>query len=138
MRWYVHGDSAVNRRRYEQLRHNIRSSGWSWNGGSRLTQADEWSKNVGIGRSMQTGTPKTPEIGAVSKTLKTSYDKPKPVDLEATDSGLYMRLFREWNQAKRMHPDNVYQNRPRVWWQNFMRSNVRNDSAMFSEQLTFY
>jgi hypothetical protein len=87
---------------------------------------------------MQTGTPKTPEIGAVSKTLKTNYDKPKPVDLEATDSGLYMRLFREWNQAKRMHPDNVYQNRPRVWWQNFMRSNVRNDSAMFSEQLTFY
>lgn len=122
----------MNKKQFYQLRHNIRASGWSWNGGNQLTKPDDWSRSCKMGRSMITGVAKTPTIALVAKTLDAGYNKPKDMDLNATDSGKYMRLVNEWKQYKRLKVGG----RSKIWWQNFIRSNVRNDRAVFTHQLT--
>lgn len=119
----------MNREQYYRLRHNMRASGWSWNGGNRLTKEDNvpWPK-----ASMAIGVPKTETIGIVARTLKTLYEGPKVLAPEKeTDSAGYMRLDLEWNQFKRRGLS-----RTRIGWQNYIRSNVRNDRQIFADQLT--
>lgn len=120
----------MKRAQYYRLRHHIRASGWSWNGGSRLTKAT--SKYVKP--SLAIGVAKTAAIALVGATLKGLYDNPKNMDMEAVDSGQFMRLVHEWEQCKRLKVGR----RSKVWWQNYMRSNVRNDSGLFTEHLTSY
>jgi len=87
-----------------------------------------------VRHSLLTGIPKNDDIALVCKTLKGMYDMPKDMDMHSLDSGKYMRLVHEWNQCKRLKAGR----RTKIWWQNYMRSNTRKDSGVFTEQLTSY
>jgi hypothetical protein len=115
----------MNRATYYRLRHNIRASGFHWNWGSRFREKG----------SLSSSPAKSPEMQLVMSTLLNpqNYDRPKDMDLLSDSSDFkYLRLFNEWRWGKvRGRKD-----RTRVWWQNFIRSNVRNDRALFTGQLT--
>lgn len=115
----------MNRKLWYKLRHDIRASGYSWNWGSRLTAN---------GRSLVTSEARDSKIAFVATTIEPAvYATPRVIDYENPDSGNFMPLYREWAQRKHRG----YRT-SRIWWQNYMRSNVRRDSRLFTEQLTSY
>lgn len=108
----------MNRQRYKQIRHNIRASGYSWNWGSRVCGGGEYQYKEA----------RTPEIALVMKTLlHPSYDNFEPI------RPLYVLIkSRSIGQKDSRIPIT------KVQWQNWMRSNVRHDNRVFTEQLTSY
>ena len=115
----------MNRQRYIYLRHSIRAGGWSWNWGSPFKTGN-----------LLAGTErfKTPELALVASTLRrSSYD-----DFQHYSRSEIKNLADLWRYAKnKLGPDeSIYRARPLIWWKNIMRSNVRHDNYIFTEQLT--
>ena len=109
---------VMNRQRYKQLRHNIRASGYSWNWGSRVC----------LGSKYQYKEARTAEIALVLKTLlHPSYDKFEPI-----------RPLHVLIKSRSIGEKDSRTPITKVQWQNWMRSNVRQDNRVFTEQLTSY
>ena len=106
----------MNRQRYKQIRHNIRASGYSWNWGSRVCGGGEYQYKEA----------RTPEIATILKTLlHPSYDKFEPIRL------LYVLI-----KSRSIGEKDSRTPITRVQWRNWIRSNVRQDNRVFTEQLT--
>lgn len=90
----------MNRDKFYKLRHDIRSSGMSWNWGRRVGKDLEWIK---------------------ATILHPSYDKFEPL------SGTLVEVYKR--RAKGVG---------RIQIKNWIRSNVRRDNRVFTEQLTNY
>lgn len=109
----------MNRQRYKQIRHNVRASGYSWNWGTRVCLGDEYQHKE----------PRTPEIALVMRTLlHPSYDKFETI------RPLHV-LIKHCSIGEKK--DNRSP-RTKIQWQNWMRSNVRHDNRVYTEQLTSY
>lgn len=107
----------MNREKYYKLRNHIRSSGYSWNWGSRFkTRQTDSFKEI----------PKSKDIEIILSTLlHPSYD-------QFEDIG---GIAGVWQRAKER---GTMKDRTYIYWQNIIRSNVRRDNRVFSEQLTGY
>lgn len=98
----------------------IRASGWQWNWGSRIAPRKHTDKGY-------VNVHKNKEIELVMSTLlHPYYDK-----------------FEEMRPLYVMSRDGVRigdgpGKRTKVHWQNWMRSNVRHDNRIYTEQLTSY
>lgn len=113
----------MDRAKFYALRHNARASGMDWNWGSRLRKG-----------GVSYGPAKTPPLEMVLTTIPhKAYDKPMIIDRVNANSAHLMPLHWEWEQRKRRGIKT-----PRIWWQNFIRSAVRNQSRLFTEELISY
>ena len=123
----------MDRARFYQLRHDVRASGWKWNGGTqfRIGRTREYTSPL--------DPPKNKQLSLIMATLPDLYAKPLDRNMEATDSQVqYMRLVYEWKQVKTRVAEGRFEGYTKIWWQNFIRCHVRGDRRIFTEQLTSY
>lgn len=115
----------MNREQYYKLRHHIRASGFSWNWGERVTIKRALRQN---GEDSRVG--KTRDLHLVLRTiLHPHYDKFEKLRP--------LHVLIKHKRIGEKDGDNRAV-RSKVIWQNWMRSNVRHDNRVFSEQLTSY
>lgn len=114
----------MNRARYYRLRHDLRASGWEWNGGTGFAVQTPGSL---VKRGLKYGgmqRARTHDIALVASTLSTGYE-----------GAYHGTLLEDW-VGKRDNGSVAYTTR--IWWQNLIRANVRQDRQVFTQQLTTY